>query len=539
MAALSLRPRKTRLRSAATLLASLTGVALSTALVSAPPAQAADTADGVVLTRDGAVRGVTGPNGTSFLGIPYAAPPVGKLRWKPPAPALPWRGVRDASKPGNPCMQTDSKTPWGDLAGPGTPSEDCLYLNVHIPSKAPTRPRPVMVWLHGGGYTIGSGTFYDGSTLAERGDVVVVTLNYRLGAFGYLAHPGLTGESPTGTSGNYGLLDQQAALRWVRNNIAAFGGNPANVTVFGESAGGGSVCQNLISTTGRGLFQRAIAQSGCAFPTPTLQTAEAAGQRFASELDCTDVACLRGKPAEEILKASADPSAGRLPWTPIQDGVVIRSQVLDAFRTGAFPRIPIVQGTTHDEGRLTVATMYDLAGRKLTAEEYPEAVRRAYPDNADRILERYPLSDFGTPAEALGAIFTDSQFSCLSYASTALLARHTRAYGYEFNDPHAMDYLGLPLSFPLGAPHGSEIRYVFGGVDGTPAQNALADRMLSYWATFARTGDPNSAGAPAWSRFPQVQNLAPEGIGPITTFPQDHKCDLWTQTPIPDPALRT
>jgi para-nitrobenzyl esterase len=430
-------------------------------------------------------------------------------------------------------MQTGSKTPWGDLAGPGTPSEDCLYLNVHVPSKRPTKPRPVMVWFHGGGYTIGSGTFYDGAALAERGDVVVVTLNYRLGAFGYLAHPGLTGESRTGTSGNYGLLDQQAALRWVRSNIGAFGGNPANVTAFGESAGGGSVCQNLISPTARGLFHRAVAQSGCAFPTPSLQTAETAGTRFATGLGCTDVACLRGKPADQVLAAGADPSAGRLPWTPIEDGVVIRDQVTDAFRTGNFPRIPIVQGTTRDEGRLTVATMYDLAGRRLTAEEYPAAVRRAFPSNTERILERYPLSDFGTPAEALAAIFTDAQFSCLSYASTTLLAQHTRAYGYEFNDPHAMDYLGLPLSFPLGAPHGSEIRYVFGGVSGTPQQNALADRMLSYWATFARTGDPNSAGAPSWQRFPQVQNLAPEGTGPITTFPQDHKCDLWTQPPTP------
>ncbi|MFD0853840.1 carboxylesterase family protein, partial [Actinomadura adrarensis] len=227
---------------------------------------------------------------------------------------------------------------------------------------------------------------------------------------------------------------------------------------------------------------------------------------------------------------ASGPSTSRSAWSPIQDGFVIRDQVMNVFRTGDFPRIPVLQGSTHDEGRLTVATAYDLAGRVLTPEEYPAAVRRAFPSNADQILARYPLSDYGTPAEALGAIYTDAQFSCLSYASTALLSQHTRAYGYEFNDPHAMDYLGLPLSFPLGAPHGSEIRYIFGNVTGTPAQEALSDRMLTYWATFARTGDPNSAGAPSWRRFPLVQNLEPDNIVPTTTFAQDHKCDLWSQT---------
>ncbi|MFB4318274.1 carboxylesterase/lipase family protein [Actinomadura sp. 21ATH] len=507
-----------RRRTLATLAALLTGLSLSTA----PATAQADTTP-IAYTRDGAVRGVSGENGSAFLGIPYAAPPTGERRWKAPVPSAPWRGVRDGTKPGNPCMQTGSKTPWGDLAGPGTPSEDCLYLNVHVPSKRPTKPRPVMVWIHGGGYTIGSGTFYDGGALAERGDVVVVSLNYRLGAFGFLAHPGLTAESRT--SGNYGLLDQQAALRWVRHNIAAFGGNPGNVTVFGESAGGGSVCQNLISPTARGLFHRAIAQSGCAFPSATRETAETTGERVATALGCADTACLRAKPADQVLAGTA----GRAAWAPIQDGVVLRGQVMDAFRTGDFPRIPVIQGSTRDEGRLTVATMYDLAGRRLTAEEYPAAVRRAFPADADRILARYPLSDHGSPAEALGAIYTDAQFACLSYASSTLLARHTRTYGYEFNDPHAMDYLGLPLSFPLGAPHGSEIRYIFGNVTGTPEQNALSARMLAYWAEFARTGDPNGGGAPAWQRFPQVQDLAPGAIRPITTFAQDHECDLWSQ----------
>ncbi|CAM5592426.1 hypothetical protein STENM223S_06886 [Streptomyces tendae] len=215
------------------------------AVTPVPPAAATDTP--TVTTRYGQLRGTAGQTADDYLGIPYAAPPVGGLRWKPPAAPGHWSGVRDATRPGNPCMQTGSSTPWGDLAGPGTPSEDCLYLNVHTPAERSLRDRPVMVWLHGGGFTIGSGTFYDGGELAARGDVVVVTLNYRLGAFGYLSHPGLAGESPEGVSGNYGLLDQQAALRWVRQNIAAFGGDPGNVTVFGESAGGGSA----VSTSSR------------------------------------------------------------------------------------------------------------------------------------------------------------------------------------------------------------------------------------------------------------------------------------------------
>ncbi|MFD0853396.1 carboxylesterase family protein, partial [Actinomadura adrarensis] len=221
------------------MLAALAGFVLPAAL-GVPFVQADEQDSGrVVLTHSGAVRGVSAENGTSFLGIPYASPPVGSLRWKPPVPSRPWTGIRDGGKPGNPCMQTGSRTPWGDLAGPGTPSEDCLYLNVHVPSTRSLKPRPVMVWIHGGGFTIGSGTFYNGSELAERGDVVVVSINYRLGSFGFMAHPGLSDESLAGTSGNYGLLDQQAALRWVRHNIDRFGGNPGNVTIFGESAGGG------------------------------------------------------------------------------------------------------------------------------------------------------------------------------------------------------------------------------------------------------------------------------------------------------------
>ncbi|ACY95860.1 Carboxylesterase [Thermomonospora curvata DSM 43183] len=523
--------RPGRRRTFAALAASLTGLALSAAL-GATPVQAAGNAPAtapVVRIHEGLIRGVSGENGTSYLGIPYAKPPVGPLRWKPPAPPEGWRGVRDATKPGNPCMQSKVQTPWGDLAGPGTPSEDCLYLNVHVPAKRSLRPRPVMVWIHGGGFTIGSGAFYDGGVLAQRGDVIVVTLNYRLGAFGFLAHAGLSAESPTGSSGNYGLLDQQAALRWVQRNIAAFGGNPRNVTIFGESAGGGSVCQNLISPLAKGLFHRAIAQSGCAFPAAPKQTAEAAGENFAAAVGCFDVACLRAKPAEQLLAAAGTPAFDRITWGPSVDGHVVREQVMEAFRAGRLPRVPVIQGTTRDEARLNVATAYDLAGRVLTAEEYPQAVRRAFPSTADQILARYRLSDYGTPAEALAAIYTDAQFACPSYASTALLARHTRAYAYEFSDPHAMDYLNLPVSFPLGAPHGSEIRYIFGGVTGTPAQQALADRMLTYWTRFAHTGVPNGKGSPVWKKFPLVQDLAPGAIKPTLTFAKDHKCDLWAQ----------
>ncbi|MCT7350802.1 carboxylesterase family protein [Streptomyces sp. 15-116A] len=500
---------------------------LAAAGVGAVPAAAADEPDSpTVTTRYGQVRGEAGESAYSYLGIPYAAPPVGDLRWKPPAPPARWTGARDATTPGNPCMQANSSTPWGDLAGPGTPSEDCLYLNVHAPAERSPRARPVMVWIHGGGFTIGSGTFYDGSELAARGDVIVVTLNYRLGAFGYLAHPGLAEESPEGVSGNYGLLDQQAALRWVRQNIAAFGGDPGEVTVFGESAGGGSVCQHLVSPRARGLFHRAIAQSGCGFPLPTQQSQQHTGTSWADTLGCADVACLRAKPASALLTAAQNPGAR---WVPNVDGRVLPLQIPEALEKGRFHRVPVLQGTTADEGRLTVATTYDLAGRPLTAAGYPVAVRALYGVRADAVLARYPLAEYGTPAEALGAILTDSQFACLQSRTARLMASHTRSYQYEFADRHAMDYLNLPVSFPLGAPHGSEIRYVFGGVSGTPAQNALAARMLGYWTAFAHTGVPYAADAPRWSQYPQVQVLAPEVITASTSFPEDHKCDLWNQ----------
>ncbi|MCP9991395.1 carboxylesterase/lipase family protein [Streptomyces albogriseolus] len=503
----------------------LTGALLLSAagLGATPAAAAAD--DTTVTTRYGQVRGEAGESANAYLGIPYAAPPVGDLRWKPPAPPERWSGVRDATTPGNPCMQANSSTPWGDLAGPGTPSEDCLYLNVHTPERS-LPGRPVMVWLHGGGFTIGSGTFYDGGELAARGDVVVVTLNYRLGAFGYLAHPGLAEESPAAVSGNYGLLDQQAALRWVRQNIAAFGGDPDQVTVFGESAGGGSVCQHLVSPRAAGLFDRAIAQSGCGFPLPTQQSQQRTGASWAESLGCADVACLRSRPAGELLAASLNPGAR---WVPNVDGRVLPLQITEALESGRFHRVPVLQGTTADEGRLTVATTYDLAGRPLTAAGYPVAVRALYGDRSDAILARYPLTEYGTPAEALGAILTDAQFACSQSRTARLMGNHTRSYQYEFADRHAMDYLELPIGFPIGAPHGSEIRYVFGGVSGTPAQNALAAKMLGYWTHFAHTGVPYAAGAPRWNQYPKVQVLAPEAITASTTFPQDHKCDLWNQ----------
>lgn len=515
------RPRLPRIRRVGVLAGALL---LSAGGVAVVPAEAAE--GPTVTTRYGQLRGKAGTTAHAYLGIPYAAPPVGSLRWKPPSPPARWSGVRDATTPGNPCMQQPSSTPWGNLAGPGTPSEDCLYLNVHTPAQRSPLKRPVMVWIHGGGFTVGSGTFYDGGTLAAEGDVVTVHLNYRLGAFGYFAHPGLAEESPHGLSGNYGLLDQQAALRWVRDNIAAFGGDPGNVTVFGESAGGGSVCQHLVSPAATGLFDRAIAQSGCGFPLPAQESQQNNGKAWADSLGCADVACLRARPAGDLLTASARPTAR---WVPNVDGVVIPAQVTDALASGRFHRVPVLQGTTADEGRLTVATTYDLAGRRLTAEGYPAAVRALYGARTDEILSRYPLSGHGSPAEALGAILTDSQFACLQSRTAALMAEHTRSYQYEFADRHSMDYLNLPLSFPIGAPHGSEIRYVFGGVTGTPAQSALADTMLGYWTNFARTGLPYAVNAPRWSPYPRVQTLAPEAIAPTLTFPQDHRCDLWNR----------
>ena len=487
----------------------------------------------VVRTLDGRVRGKDVGTAREFLGIPYAAPPVGKLRWRPPQPARPWRGIRKARAPGHDCAQT------GSLAT-GVPvtsdSLNCLSLSVYTPRTEAGRPLPVMVWIHGGGFTGGAGSIYDGKVIAARGHVIVVTINYRLNAFGFLALPGLKG------SGDFGLLDQQAALRWVRSNARAFGGNPHDVTIFGESAGGESVCANMASPSARGLFQRAIAESGCLSLPDTMKQATAAGRKFAASLGCgkraTQVRCLRAKPVARILKASAN-----FGWGPVTGGRTLPVSTLAAFESGRYAHVPLLQGTNHDEGRFFVGFEFDVGeGHPMTSAQYPAVLTAQFgATDAAKVLTEYPLSKYPSPDLAYAAVLTDSEFSCPALLADSLTS-HSGVYAYEFSDPHPPNDFPITFSFPLGAAHSTELQYVFQRIpllDTVPpfsrAQLRLSDLMIRYWTRFAASGSPNGGPgkAPRWPRWKgstgSIQELVPSKTGPESypAFFSFHNCGFW------------
>jgi para-nitrobenzyl esterase len=400
-----------------------------------------------------------------------------------------------------------------------------------------------MVWIHGGGFTGGEGSIYDASKLAVKGHVIVVTINYRLGAFGFLALAGLDRQ---GASGDYGLMDQQAALRWARRNARAFGGNPRDVTEFGESAGAASVCDNMASPAAAGLFARAIAESGCLLGGPSRPAAEAAGGAFAAQLGCvgaaTQVACLRGKSVTDILRAQAG-----FGWEPVAGTPVLPLQPAAAFAAGRYSHVPLLQGTNHDEGRFFVALAYDLAGRPLTAAQYTQLIQGSYGASAAAVLAEYPLSGYASPDLAYAQVITDSAFSCPALRADKL-ARRSGVYAYEFSDPSPPDDFNLTtLTFPLGAAHSTELQYVFQRIpalDTAPpfssAQLALSDQMIAYWTRFAATGSPDRrppAGpgrpAPYWPRFsasrPDIQELVPDATAPepAARFAAAHHCGFW------------
>jgi para-nitrobenzyl esterase len=494
----------------------------------------------IVRTSDGRIRGLYKDAAREFLGIPYAAPPAGPLRWRPPHPARPWTGIRNARKPGHNCAQTGS-------VATGVPVtsdfENCLFLNVYTPKRVTgRRPLPVMVWIHGGGFTGGAGSIYDGKIIAPKGNVVVVTINYRLNAFGFLALPSLDKQSTDHSSGDYGLMDQQAALRWVRANARAFGGNPHDMTIFGESAGGASVCANMASPTARGLFQHAIAESGCIFLSQPKKQAEADGAKFAATLGCTHpataAACLRAKPVARILKA-----AGGFSWGPVTGGRTLPLSPLAAFQRGRYLHVPLLQGTNHDEGRFFVGFEFDIAqGHPMTRKQYPKVVTAQFgAADAKKVLAKYPLTNYKSPDLAYAAVLTDSEFSCPALLTDSLAAR-SGVYAYEFSDPRPPNDFGIHFSFRLGAAHSTELQYVFQRIpflDTIPpftrAQLALSNLMIRYWTRFAATGSPNvGAGtAPHWPRWRgstgPFQELVPGKTAPesFARFAAFHKCGFW------------
>ncbi|HUA41337.1 MAG TPA: carboxylesterase family protein [Streptosporangiaceae bacterium] len=483
----------------------------------------------VVSLSDGQLRGKQAGSTNEYLGIPYAAPPVGPLRWRPPQPPAHWHGVRAATTFAPHCPQ-----PAG-VFGRASTSEDCLFLNVFAPAGRRGSRLPVMVWIHGGGFVGGESDDYDPSGLVADG-VIVVTINYRLGALGFLADPALASH-PGGPTGDYGLMDQQAALRWVQRNIREFGGDPRNVTLFGESAGGQSVLLQLISPGARGLFAKAIAESGGYALNPvSLASAEAAGRAFAAKAGCASqtARCLRSLPVATIL-ADQDPSGASADI----DGLVLTQQLKAALTSGDFSHVPVIDGSNHDEWRLFVALAI-AEGHPVTAANYQPMIAttlRVSRRIAGLIAARYPLSHYKSPALALSAVGTDAIFSCPTLLLDQDLARYVPTYAYEFSDENAPSPYPS-LGFPYGAAHSFELPYLFTLRAVPPSllsasQKRLAATMREDWTSFARSGVPSAAGAPPWPRFTAASQsmlaLAPPVPAPETDFSAEHQCSFWAR----------
>ncbi len=499
----------------------------------------------IAVTDTGPVVGVRTDTMNKFLGIPYAAPPVGDLRWRPPQSAARWHGLRDATEFANHCPQFT--TPFGLQSF----DEDCLYLNVYTPAKHRLwhwgRGHPVMVWFHGGAGFLGESDDYDPTRLVENEDVVVVTINYRLGFLGFLAHPALTAEADYQGSGDYGWMDQQAALEWVQRNIKHFGGDPDNVTIFGESFGGLSVHAQLASLEAAGLFHRAIVESGAYFlNTTSLATAQAVGTAKATAMGCpgqdaTTAACLRSLPVTTLLANQG--SAG---FTGNVDNKVLTQPIGAALLSGDFNQVPVMEGSNHDEWRLFVALSFELpTGVATDATNYAARINASFGGLplAGFIIPHYPLPSPPTPpgpSIALGAVGTDGIFACNSRTSIRRMANFVPVFAYAFNDQNAPELFLPPdvvSGMPYGAAHASEIQYIFDvrpvvpAPALTPDQVELSDNMVSYWGHFARFGDPNSRHTPDWPQYDRTadlfQSLIPPAPATEATFAADHQCAFW------------
>jgi para-nitrobenzyl esterase len=490
----------------------------------------------VVRTDKGEVRGEAKAMVTSYKGIPYAAAPVGSLRWKAPRPAAAWRGVRDATAFGGSCVQGAG---WDPGYEQPTLTEDCLYLNVYRPANATGKNLPVLVWNHGGGNTGGAGRDTNPDKFVTRQDVVYVTINYRLGAMGWLYTQGLDSENTDGAAGNFGLLDQQAALRWVQRNIRAFGGNPDNVTLAGQSAGARNTCTQLASPSAAGLFDRVILQSGgCNAPGRTRAEAAVSGDRFAAEMGCptgaAQASCLRAKSPAEVLAAQ-----GKVAQSVSVVGTkVLPVDPLDLVKAGRLTKLPVIVGGTSDESQQSVFGQYDYRGNPLTVAQLDSLIASTYPNGAARIRALYPAAAYKSPTVAWGAIQSD-QRACRDQTQRDRLANNTRTYTYEFAEKDGPPFTSiwrLGTDYPFGATHVNDLGYLWDylgtALPFSSAQVDLSNQMIGYWGSFAQDGDPNVRSAPAWPRYaPQgdlLQFAAPSATR-VTHAQVDteHHCSLW------------
>ena len=504
--------------------------------------------NGYVMTKQGCVQGDIVDGVSVFKGIPFAAPPIGNLRWKEPVTLAVRSTILETRKFSARCMQ-----PVVPLQRSPSPlSEDCLYLNIWTPAKFRTKMAlPVMVYVHGGGNTTGSASetpgqgnlfLYDGQQLAKRGHVIVVTIQYRLNVFGYLVHPALDAESGHKTSGDYGLLDQIAAFHWVKNNIEFFGGDPSHVLLFGESGGGADVCALVASPLAKGLFSSAIMESGgCEARSKAEMQAWSAG--LITSADCAGaadpIACLRGKNAADLIKRfglTATQPGGKIVVMsgPTVDGYVLPQSPVDALRTGQFNHVPFVMGVNAQETSSPLFRIPD----SVTESEYATFVRAQLPGEADKVLEHYPAKNYVSPRFALVAITTDYQFICPTrrYLEFAAPAQKEPVYGYLY--AHIMEGGPVRLS---GAMHGLELYFVFQTMDllrpyaPSESDRRLEKIVLGYWTQFAATGDPNGGGLANWAPF----NLSAKNYLDLSATPKAaaplgaEQCDFWNSLAPP------
>jgi para-nitrobenzyl esterase len=517
---------------------------LTVGCASGPTASCAAGGADIACTGQGAVRGVAENGMLAFKGMPYARPPVGDLRWRPPEAPVAWQGVRDGSQFGAMCPQLAGK----DLRG----AEDCLYINVWRPRTMPATALPVMVWLTGGGNHSLSGegsdgfggVSYQGGTLVPHG-VVVVTYNPRLGVLGFLAHPSLDAERPEKISGNYGSLDQVAMLRWVNRNIAAFGGDPNKVFLFGTSAGGGNICALMTSPMTRGLIHGVSMQSsvpmGCEIQT-LADAQSGTGRKVASLTGCDSApnvaACLRGKSVSEIVSAVPGTFTvlARL-YGPNVDGHVFAEQPIKLLAQGKFPAMPVIIGNTFEE----TSPWANTAGNVTDQASYGAAVEKVFgAAQRDRVLTQYPASSYPSPRAAFVRVTTDAEFTCQSrrVARTLFKAQKPPVYRYVF--AHAQD--GDPALKAGGAAHTLEHAYLFparGKYQPTAADTTIAKQMAGYWTRMAATGNPNGGADPQWPAWSPEQ----DGYLEISANtggkrgPADAKCDFWDTVTFPWPHL--
>ncbi len=459
-------------------------------------------------TADGVLEGVVSADGLvrTFKGIPFAAPPVGELRWKAPQPVIPWRGVRNASEFGARCMQGNI---YSDMifhdAGP---SEDCLHLNLWMPANPTSAKLPVMVWIYGGGYQAGATSEgrQDGGNLSKRG-VVVVSMDYRLGIFGFFSHPELAKESGHNSSGNYGLMDQFAALQWVRKNIDTFGGDPDNVTIFGESAGSFSVSALVASPLAKGLFKRAIGESGAYFASTPLplkslaETAKADAEFAKTNLGTDSLADLRAKSADDLLQAALKLKGNF--FSPNVDGYFLPEDVVSIFSAGKQSIVPTLAGWNLDENPYRAIFGPDAP----TADNFLKHLQTLYGANAGQIAKLYAGSNEVEIKRAAGDLASDRFIAFGTWKWLEMTAKTDKVpvYRYQFDNtlPLAPD---APAGAEAMAPHASEIEFVFQMLSSRklpwrPDDHTVSDLMAAYWSNFAKTGDPNGEGLPRWPLY--------------------------------------